>query len=51
MTRTDYICLALIAAGLILGLAHVGLVWGWHNALAYGGVVCVGVGVIGGLHR
>ena len=51
MTRADYLFLALIVAGLILGLAHVSLAWGWHSALAYGGVVCVGAGVIGGLRR
>ena len=31
MTRTDYLFLALIVAGLALGLAHVSLAWGWHK--------------------
>ena len=51
MTRTDHFFLALIVLGLMLGLAHVWLAWGWLNALVYGGVVCVGGGVIGGLRK
>lgn len=51
MTRTDYCFLALIILGLVLGLGFVWLEWGWHDAVGYAAVVCVGVGVFGGLRR
>ena len=51
MTRTDYLFLGLILAGLAMGLAYFWLVWGWHNALAVAAATCVFAGVVGGLRK
>ncbi len=51
LNRLDLFFLTLITVGLGLGACYVWLEWGWEHALAYTAVVCVAVGVIGGMRR
>ncbi len=51
LNRLDLFFLALIVLGLGLGAGYIVLEWGWEHAIAYGGIVCLGAGVIGGMRR
>ena len=51
MSKADYLFLAMMTLGLVLGLAYVLIGYGWDNAILYTGVVLFAAGLVGGLRK
>ena len=51
MTRLDWLFLIVTGLGVASGLGYITLQWGWVNAMGAASLVCLVVGVLGGMRE